>query len=125
MPETVALLVVEDQYLLHEPLDDAFTEAGFGAEFVGSGEEAAVLLEGAPEKYKALLTDINLAGRTNGWEIAKLSRRLNPEFPVVYMTGSNGAEWASEGVPNSILVQKPFAPAQAVVAVSQLLNKGT
>lgn len=30
----------------------------------------------------------------------------------------------SHGVPNSIPLQKPFAPAQLVTAVSQLLNAG-
>ena len=40
------------------------------------------------------------------------------------MTGAAADEWASKGVPNSILLQKPFAPAQLVTAVSNLLNTG-
>ena len=43
----------------------------------------------------------------------------------VYMTGAAADDWASEGVPNSILLKKPFAPAQLVTAVSQLLNAGS
>jgi hypothetical protein len=38
------------------------------------------------------------------------------------MTGTHGEEWASKGVPDSVLLNKPFAPAQIVTAVSQLLN---
>jgi hypothetical protein len=38
------------------------------------------------------------------------------------MTGDAADEWASKGVPESILLHKPFAPAQLVTAVSQLLN---
>jgi hypothetical protein len=38
------------------------------------------------------------------------------------MTGAAADQWASHGVPNSILLTKPFAPAQLVTAVSQLLN---
>jgi hypothetical protein len=49
---------------------------------------------------------------------------MDPEFPVFYMTGDSADEWASNGVPNSILLTKPFAPAQLVTAVSQLLNTG-
>jgi hypothetical protein len=41
------------------------------------------------------------------------------------MTGAAADDWASEGVPNSILLKKPFAPAQLVTAVSQLLNTGS
>jgi hypothetical protein len=47
---------------------------------------------------------------------------MNPEFPVIYVTGAAGDEWASQGVPNRILLVKPFAPAQLVIAISQLLN---
>jgi len=45
-------------------------------------------------------------------------------FPVVYLTDSADA-WGSQGVPNSLLLRKLFAPAQLVAAVSQLLNTGT
>jgi hypothetical protein len=38
------------------------------------------------------------------------------------MTGASGDDWGANGVPNSILLAKPFAPAQLVTAVSQLLN---
>jgi hypothetical protein len=40
------------------------------------------------------------------------------------MTGTAAEDWARFGVPNSILLAKPFAPAQLVTAVSQLLNAG-
>ena len=52
-------------------------------------------------------------------------KRDHPQFPVVYMTGDSAAEWDSIGVPNSILLTKPFAPAQLVTALSQLLNGGS
>ena len=60
-----------------------------------------------------------------GWEIARLVRQIDPAFPIVYMTGAAAEDWASEVVPNSILLKKPFAPAQLVTAVSQLLNTGS
>ena len=61
----------------------------------------------------------------SGWEVAKRARELNPGFPIVYMTGAAGGDWMSHGVPHSILLEKPFAPAQLVTAVAQLLNTGT
>ena len=60
-----------------------------------------------------------------GWEIARLVRQIDPAFPIVYMTGAAADDWASEGVPSSILLKKPLAPAQLVTAVSQLLNTGS
>jgi DNA-binding NtrC family response regulator len=75
--------------------------------------------------YSALVTDVSLRDEMRGWQVATLAREINPALPVVYMTAASAAEWAAHGVPNSILLQKPFAPAQLVTAVSQLLNKGT
>jgi hypothetical protein len=40
------------------------------------------------------------------------------------MTGASAHDWGSKGVPNSVLLTKPFANAQVVTAVSQLLNLG-
>jgi len=82
------------------------------------------LLKGIKGKYRALVTDIQLRGVMDGWEAARRAREIDPEFPIVYMTGGNAADWPSRGVPNSILLTKPFAPAQLVTAVSQLLNAG-
>jgi hypothetical protein len=48
----------------------------------------------------------------------------DPGFPIIYITGGAADEWPSHGVPKSILLAKPFAPAQLVAAVSQLLNIG-
>jgi ABC-type proline/glycine betaine transport system permease subunit len=38
------------------------------------------------------------------------------------MSGSSAEDWASKGVPHSVMIAKPFAPAQLVTAVAQLLN---
>ena len=86
---------------------------------------AVELLDASDAKYRALVTDINLGrGKMDRWEVARRAREINPEFPIIYMTGDSAAEWGSKGVPNSILLTKPFAPAQLVTAVSQLLNSG-
>ncbi len=83
------------------------------------------MIESGVVKYSALVTDVNPKGSMKGWDIARLVRQIDPAFPVVYMTGAAADDWASEGVPNSILLTEPFAPAQLVTAVSQLLNTGS
>jgi CheY-like chemotaxis protein len=76
------------------------------------------LLEGNAA-YRAVLLDINLKGDIDGWEIARIAREANPTF-----SGGSAEQWAFQGVPNSILLPKPFAPGQLVTAISQLLNAG-
>jgi pilus assembly protein Flp/PilA len=45
-----------------------------------SGEEAVTLLKGNKGKYRALVTDINLVGRIDGSEVARLAREIDPAF---------------------------------------------
>jgi DNA-binding response OmpR family regulator len=123
--DKLVILVIEDDQSIQTIVEDALTEAGFEPAIAASGEEAVTLLQGGKTKYRALVSDINLLGRIDGWEVAKQAREIDPEFPVIYVTGAAAEQWASHGVPNSILLTKPFAPAQLVTAVSQLLNTGT
>ena len=122
--DLLVVLVVEDDAPVQTIVEEALTDGGFEPAIAASGEEAVTLLRGIKGKYRALVTDIQLRGVMDGWEVAKRAREIDPEFPIVYMTGGNAAEWPSHGVPNSILLTKPFAPAQLVTAVSQLLNAG-
>jgi DNA-binding response OmpR family regulator len=124
MAEQPLILVVEDEYLLATEVEQALTEAGFAVEITSSGEEALALLTKGDKRYSALVTDVTLAGRANGWEVARRMREKDASFPIVYVT-AHDREWPSQGVPNSIVVPKPFAPAQIVTAVSNLLNSAT
>jgi DNA-binding response OmpR family regulator len=118
------ILVIEDDQAIQGVVEDALAEAGFEPAIAASGEEAVTLLKGGQTQYRALVTDIKLLGRIDGWEVARQAREIDPDFPIVYITAAHADQWASQGVPNSVLLTKPFAPAQLVTAVSQLLNTG-
>ena len=124
MSESPVILVVEDEAPIQSVVEDALTASGFELAFAFSGEEALTLIKSQLVPYRGVVVDIRLTGRMTGWDLAREVRKLDPEFPVIYMTGAGAPEWAALGVPNSILVTKPFAPAQLVTAVSQLLNAG-
>jgi DNA-binding response OmpR family regulator len=119
------ILVIEDDHEIQAIVEDALTEGGFEPAIAGSGEEAVTLLKGMKRTYRALVTDISLLGRLDGWEVARQAREIDPAFPVIYMSGVSANEWPSQGVPNSIMLAKPFAPAQLVTAVANLLNAAT
>lgn len=125
MTELPIVLIVEDDFPIQEIIEDALTEGGFETVIAASAEEALTLLQGRVTNYRAIVTDIHLKGKMDGWQVAKAAREIDPHFPIVYITGAAAGEWASHGVPNSILLEKPFAPAQLVTAVSQLMNAGT
>ena len=119
---SVLVLIAEDEAQIRDILQDSFEEGGFDVHLVSTGEEAINALDDGDEPPRAVVTDINLGGKATGWDVARHARTTRPDMPVVYMTGTEGADWASLGVPNSILITKPFAPTQVLTAVSQLLN---
>ncbi|SDJ11785.1 Response regulator receiver domain-containing protein [Bradyrhizobium sp. Rc2d] len=125
MNELPVVLIAEDEEELQHILQEALRDAGFDFTSAASGEQAVTLLKSGVVHYRALVTDIKLDGPTGGWEVARQARLIDPAFPVVYMTGGHAGEWPVQGVPNSVLLQKPFATAQLITAISQLLNVGS
>jgi CheY-like chemotaxis protein len=123
--ELPIILVVEDDQVIQSLVEEILSGGGFESAIAASGEEAVTLLQEHKSKYRALVTDINLTGKMDGWEVAQRAREIEPDFPVVYMSGAAAADWTSKGVPNSIMLAKPFAPAQLLTAISNLLNSGT
>jgi CheY-like chemotaxis protein len=100
-------------------------DAGFAVTAATGAEEALRMLDADGANFRALITDVNLGSHElTGWDVAKHAREINDQIPVVYMTGASAHDWGSKGVPNSVLLTKPFANAQVVTAVSQLLNIG-
>ena len=76
-------------------------------------------------RYRAVIIDIAFGqDHVQGWAVARRARAFDPSLPVIYITGGNADEWAVQGVPNSVLITKPFAPTQLLMTVSQLLTIG-
>jgi DNA-binding response OmpR family regulator len=123
--ELPLILVIEDEQAVQGFVEEALSEGGFETDILSSAEEALTLFRGGAKTYRALVTDVGLKGRLTGWEVARQIRERDPTFPVIYITGGAADDWASQGVPNSIILTKPFAAAQLVTAVSQLLNAGS
>jgi CheY-like chemotaxis protein len=126
LDDLVVILVVEDDQTIQSVIEEALSEGGFEITIASSGEQAVELMGAANPQFRAVVTDINLGrNRMDGWDVARHARESKPDMPIIYMTGDSADEWTSKGVPNSILLTKPFAPAQLVTAVAQLLNTGT
>ena len=84
--------------------------------------EAMNVLETRVGELSGLVTDIRLPGGSDGWEIARRARELKADLPVVYTTADSAPDWPAKGVPNSVVVQKPYAGAQLLTAISTLMT---
>lgn len=123
MNQAILVLLVEDEPMLLINAQDALEDGGFDIIDASSGDEAIRILGSDGDNIVGLITDVRLGSGASGWDVARKARELKPTLPVVYMTAESPEDWAAHGVPKSILVQKPFAPAQLVTAISTLLNE--
>ena len=115
------ILLVEDEVLIRQMVVEALEDAGFSTLVSADAQGAVALLAENGHEIRGLVTDINLADGMDGWALACAAREQASDLPVVFISGASGHEWASRGVPNSLMITKPFAPAQIVVAISSLL----
>ncbi|MDP8919398.1 MAG: response regulator, partial [Pseudomonadota bacterium] len=74
-------------------------------------------------RFSGVVTDIRLGAGPTGWDVARRARELAPGIPVIYVSGDSAHEWDSRGLPNSVMITKPFVTAQVLTAISTLLNQ--
>lgn len=115
----VPVLYVDDEPLIQELVESALHDAGFSVVLATRPAEALGALKS--HGLRGLVTDINLADPVDGWEVARYAREIHPQIPVVYVSGLCESEWTVKGVPQSLMIAKPFAPAQIIVALSTLM----
>ena len=115
----VPVLYVDDEPMIQEIVESALNDAGFSVVLATTPAEALDALKSPV--LRGLVTDINLADPMDGWEVARHAREINPQLPVVYVSGLCESEWTVKGVPQSLMIAKPFAPAQIIVALSTLM----
>jgi CheY-like chemotaxis protein len=116
------VLLVEDEPLVLLIAQDALEAGGFAVLPVQLASEAMEVLDGRIAELSGLVTDIRLPGGADGWEIARHARELRPDLPIVYTTADGAGDWPAQGVPNSVVVQKPYAPAQLLTAIATLIT---
>jgi CheY-like chemotaxis protein len=122
VPEPVVLLV-EDEPLVLLVAQDALEAGGYQVLPAQLASEALHVLDNRIAELSGLVTDIRLPGGSDGWEIARHARELKADLPIVYTTADSATDWPVKGVPNSVVVQKPYAGAQLLTAISTLMTK--
>jgi DNA-binding NtrC family response regulator len=121
MPDKKLVLLVEDEFLIRDLVQTSLEDADFEVVTAGHGGEAIQLLDGDRQPVAALVTDVRLGSGPDGWAVARYARKLQPRLPVIYFSGHSAIDWPSEGVPNSVYLQKPLTAPQIVKAVREVV----
>lgn len=107
------VLVVEDEPILRAAIAQELGDAGWKVVQVSTAEGAiAHLQSGAP--VDVVFTDIQLAGRLSGWELAEWCRAARADCPIIYASGN--AIDRSRSVPGSLFFDKPYQGQHVVEA---------
>ncbi|WP_199192996.1 response regulator [Allosphingosinicella deserti] len=117
------LLLAEDEPLVAMILQDTLEEVGFSVHHALAAAEAIAALDSDHAELSGLITDIRLGGGADGWAVARHARARMPTLPILYISGDNAHDHKLKGVPDSIMLQKPFASSQLIAALSTLLNQ--
>ena len=120
---TVVILLAEDEAVNRIVLAETLRDGGYEVIEAVSGLVAMAKLEQSGKTLSGLVTDIRMGEGPDGWAVARHARELNPLLPVVYMSGDSAGDWSAYGVPHSVIVQKPFAPSQIVVALGTMATR--
>ena len=121
MLDKPVVLLVEDEAVLVLGAEDSLLDEGFEVYSALNGTAAIAELDSEPEGFACLVTDIVLGGATDGWTVARHARQKNPDIAVVYMTGQAAAQWPTEGVPDSVLLEKPFTAEHLAAVVADMM----
>jgi CheY-like chemotaxis protein len=111
------VLLVEDDAVLAMLLEDALLRGGVGEVVICSTMQATISALDQGGRPDAIILDVHLADRDDGWALAELVTLLGPKPPrIVFSTGSPGdipAEVAAMGP----VFEKPYDPEDLVKAL--------
>ena len=121
-PEQPArILVVDDEEMICILLTDVLSDEGYEVVTASDGQEAVDLLE--RERIDLIITDMVMPG-LNGIEVLRTAKRLDPQRPVIVMTGYPSVETVRRLIRLGAedYITKPFNVDIIKVTVAKLLE---
>ena len=114
--ETYCVLVADDSRPFAEMLRASLEDAGFQVVTAYSGPAALAAMENNDVDIAVL--DVLMPG-ISGDAVAHRLRQLDPDLPVLLMTGADNPFVAAAGAP---ILRKPFPHEELVAAVRRLVK---
>jgi CheY-like chemotaxis protein len=120
-PFRATALVVEDDSMQREMMSVLLEESNYDVIQCESAEAAELVLQRLSHALALVITDVSLAGRMNGVELARIARARNPRLDVVVTSGRalpeplpDGAKfWSKPWAALDVLREAEFAQTQA------------
>jgi DNA-binding NtrC family response regulator len=117
------ILLIDDDALQLRVRQAVLQQAGFVVEMATTGDGALLLLQpGQEREFAAVITD-HLLAESSGAELVPQIRAIQPDIPIVVITGLPGAEEEYAGW-NVVFRQKPVPPDE-LIALARIVTQRT
>jgi two-component system, response regulator PdtaR len=117
---SLAILIVEDEFLLRMDSAEVIENAGFQVFQAGNADEAIAILTTRPS-INVVFTDIQMPGSMDGLKLARLVRDRWPPIKIVATSGLVRVE--DHDLPaGSVFLPKPYRGDEVVSALRELLT---
>ncbi|MDW7712345.1 MAG: sigma-54 dependent transcriptional regulator [Deferrisomatales bacterium] len=116
------ILVVDDEAVVRKSFSRIFAKTEIQVETAPSGHTALELLQQSP--FDLVITDLKMPGM-NGLEVLRAIKVLQPEVPVILVTGYSTVDTAVEAMKAGALdyISKPFTPDDITDKVTRALSE--
>lgn len=111
------VLIAEDEFLVADLAEDIFESAGFEVVCEVNGDRALEQLA-SNGPFDLLFTDICMPGQTNGWDLGRRAREINPGIKVIYATGFSEERLSLQ--PDERFLPKPYRGSAVLAAAREL-----
>ena len=120
----IKVLVVDDEEVIRKGICRVMEGRGYQAESSESGFGAIEKLQKAP--FNIVITDLKMPGM-DGIEVLKAIKILQPDVPVIIITGYSTVDTAVDAMKNGAFdyIAKPFTPKQIIDMVEKALEQRT
>jgi CheY-like chemotaxis protein len=116
------VLIVEDQTIIREQIAELLKDMGCIPLEAADGPSGLDIVQSG-EVFDLLITDVGLPG-LNGRQLADVARALNPNLPILFITGYAGEALDAQPLPNGMVVmRKPFSLEAISAQIHDLLEK--
>jgi len=118
------ILVADDEPSVLQYIERVLQLANYRVITATNVEEAWKILKRQHAEIALVLTDIVMPGSVDGVELAERIHRLDPDLPVVFVTGalSEADSRTATMIEKQLLLRKPFFPKQLVDFVGARLT---
>lgn len=114
----IAVLVVEDEFLIRLDIADSLAHAGFIVHEAANAREAIDLLDAHPE-IRAMFTDVDMPGSMDGVRLAKVARDRWPPLKIIITSGYRTVS-AAEMPSECRFFDKPYSLDHVITTIREM-----